>query len=298
MIRSMTGYSKVRREEDDFALSVSVKSVNHRFLDLQFRLPAGLDALEIPLRRLIKERVSRGHVEVLITLDRKDGTTLQLDRKLLEAYVAAWRNVRNQFGSAAEPDVVSLLRIPGMVAAGNGEIPAAELGRFEQALVEAVTETLDRLNEMRSREGAALADDMRARLDRLRDLCEGVGALAADVTPLYRRRLEKRMEDIMAAVEVDPGRVAQEVAFLASRSDIAEELTRFRSHLEQAIRLIEEGSEVAKKLDFLLQEMNREANTLLAKTTDVPEVGLEISRQAIEMKAEIEKLREQTQNIE
>jgi uncharacterized protein (TIGR00255 family) len=298
MIRSMTGYSRVRREESDFALTVSVKSVNHRFLDLQFRLPAGLDSLEIPIRRLIKERVARGHLEVQVGLERKGGTTLQVDRKLLEAYVAAWRDVRAQFGSAAEPDVVSLLRVPGMVAAGNGEIPPAELERIERALVAAMGEALERLNEMRSREGAALRDDLRARFARLTELCEGVAARAGDVAPLYRRRLEKRLADIAGGVEVDPGRVAQEVAVLVCRSDISEELTRFRSHLEQAARLVEEGAEVAKKLDFLLQELNREANTLLSKTTDVPEVGLEISRQAIEMKAEIEKLREQTQNLE
>lgn len=298
MIRSMTGYSKVRREEDDFALSVSVKSVNHRFLDLQFRLPAGLDSLEIPLRRLIKERVSRGHVEVQVGLERKGGPTLQVDRKLLEAYAAAWRDARAQFGSAAEPDVVSLLRIPGMVAEGNGAIPPAELERIESALVSAMGEALERLNEMRAREGAALLEDLRLRFARLRDLCERVSALAVDVAPHYRRRLERRLAEVAGGVEVDPGRVAQEVAFLVSRSDISEELTRFRSHLEQAAQLIEEGAEVAKKLDFLLQELNREANTLLSKTTDVPEVGLEISRQAIEMKAEIEKLREQTQNLE
>jgi uncharacterized protein (TIGR00255 family) len=151
---------------------------------------------------------------------------------------------------------------------------------------------------MRGREGEALGRDVRTRLQRLAALERTVSALAQEMPELYRRRVEKRLQEILGNVEVDRSRVAQEVAFLASRSDIAEELTRFRSHLDQIERLLEGSSEVGKKLDFLLQEMNREANTLLSKTTDVPEVGLEIARQAIEMKTEIEKLREQAQNIE
>ena len=139
---------------------------------------------------------------------------------------------------------------------------------------------------------------MRSRLDRLQELARDVATLSDRVSQLYQGRLESRLRDMLASVEVDPTRLAQEVAYLASHSDITEELTRFRSHLEQAARLLEESSEVGKKLDFLLQEMNREANTVLSKTTDVPEVGLEIARHAIEMKTEIEKLREQAQNIE
>lgn len=298
MIRSMTGYSRVRREESDFSLSVSVKSTNHRFLDLQVRLPAALDSLEPLLRRMVKDHVGRGHVEVTVSLEQAGPGRLQLDRNLLRAYVDACREMRNEFDVTSEPDVVSLLRIPGVVAAGNGEISPEELGRIQQALELVATETFKRLNEMRAREGEALEGDLRDRLGRLGTLVEAIDKLAGRVPPLYRRRLEKRVREMVADVELDAARLAQEVAYLASHSDITEELARFRSHLEQAKRLLEGSSEVGKKLDFLLQELNREANTLLSKTTDVPEVGLEIARQAIEMKAEIEKLREQAQNIE
>jgi len=298
MIRSMTGYSQVRSEEGDFSLSVSVKSTNHRFLDLQLCLPAGMESCEASLRRLIKDHVSRGHMEVRVTLERVGAGELQLDRKLLEAYVAAWQRVRSEFGFTAEPDVMALLRVPGMVGAGSGEVPVEELDRIEPALRRVAAETLERLNEMRAREGKVLERDLRSRLERLATLCAVICKLAQDMPLLCRQRLERRVQEILGGVELDPARLAQEAAFLASRSDITEELTRLRSHLDQAQCLLEEASEVGRKLDFLLQEMNREANTLLAKTTDVPEVGLEIARGAIEMKTEIEKLREQAQNIE
>ena len=298
MIRSMTGYSKVRSEEGDFTLSVSIKSTNHRFLDLQVRLPLGLEPLEPVLRNVVKDHVTRGHVEVQVSLERAGSMELQLDQKLLGAYLAALQRVQREFGFSSEPDLVALLRTPGMVTSANGEFSAQEIERFQGVLERAARQTLERLNEMRGREGEALGRDVRTRLQRLAALERTVSALAQEMPELYRRRVEKRLQEILGNVEVDRSRVAQEVAFLASRSDIAEELTRFRSHLDQIERLLEGSSEVGKKLDFLLQEMNREANTLLSKTTDVPEVGLEIARQAIEMKTEIEKLREQAQNIE
>jgi uncharacterized protein (TIGR00255 family) len=298
MLRSMTGYSKVRAEEGDFAFSVGIRSLNHRFLDLQVRLPAGLEPFEPGVRSLVKDHISRGHVEVQVTLERAGSTALQLDRKLLDAYVATLQELRQELGVASEPDLVALLRIPGMVTPGHSEFSEQESERWREGLERVARQALERLNEMRAQEGEALERDIRARLERLAALAASIGQLAEDVPALYRGRLEKRLQEMLGNVELDGARLAQEVAFLASRSDIAEELTRFRSHLDQAQHLLEEGSEVGKKLDFLLQEMNREANTLLAKTTDVADVGLEISRQAVEMKTEIEKLREQAQNIE
>ena len=303
MIRSMTGYSSARAEEAGFSLTVSLKSINHRFLDLQLRLPYGLDSVDPLVRRSVKEQIARGHVEVSVGLDRTGATGLQLNRPLLDAYVGACDSLRSEFGFASEPDLVALLRIPGMIAAGDGAIPPDELDRINAALGRTLAETLRQLNAMRAQEGQALERDLRARFDTLRDLAKRVGALAGRAPDLYRERLESRLRELLkpslGAADLDPGRLAQETAYLASRADVAEELTRFRSHLDQAVELLNGGViEVGKKLDFLLQELNREANTLLSKTTDVPEVGTEISRLAIEMKTEIEKLREQAQNIE
>ena len=302
MIRSMTAYSSRRADEAQFSLALSVRSINHRFLDLQVRMPAVLEPLEPVVRRLVKERIARGHVEVSVNFERADGQTLQVNSRLLEGYVAACDALRAHFGALAPPDPVALLRVPGMVAGAEGEMPPELAGRVGAALERVLGETLAELGGMRAAEGEALERDLRSRLERLGVLAEQVGGLAGKVSGLYRQRLEHRVRELAgndpAAPVLDPGRLAQEVVYLAARSDIAEELTRLQSHLAQARELIERGPEVGKKLDFLLQEMNREANTILSKTTDVPEAGTEISRHAIEMKTEIEKLREQAQNIE
>jgi len=297
MVRSMTGYSRVRREEGDFSLGVGVKSVNHRFLDLQFRIPSELTSLEPLLRRSVKDQITRGHVEVSVSLARTGTTDLRLDRKLLDAYVSACKQLRAELKFGADPDLVALLRIPGVIVS-DGELSDEELGRIQKSLEDALASSLTSLNEMRASEGAVLEQDMRSRIERLEELRKGIAKLARRIPKYAQQRLENRLRELLGAVHVDQARLAQEVAYLASRSDISEELTRFQSHLTQARQLLDESSEVGKKLDFLLQELNREANTLLSKTSDVPEVGAEVARQAIEMKSEIEKLREQVQNIE
>jgi uncharacterized protein (TIGR00255 family) len=237
-------------------------------------------------------------VEISVGLTGAGATEIKIDRKLLAAYIQGYQTLKLEFGAAAEPDLMALLRVPGLVVSGNGDLPPEELDRLRQMLEPAVAKALTQLNEMRAREGESLEKDLLSRLSRLEALRRTISHLAERVPQFYKQRLEGRIRDLAGSGEMDSGRLAQEVAYLASRSDIAEELTRFQSHLDQIRHLLKETSEIGKKLDFLLQEMNREANTLLSKTTDVPEVGLEITRQAIEMKTEIEKLREQAQNIE
>jgi uncharacterized protein (TIGR00255 family) len=221
-----------------------------------------------------------------------------VDHKLLAAYLKVYETLKAEFGTSREPDLTGLLRIPGLVMTGNGDMSPEELERIRQLLDRAVVQGLAKLNEMRAREGESLERDLRMRFTRLEALRVSVSSLAEKAPQYYKQRLEGRIRELAGSVEMDSGRLAQEVAYLASRSDVTEELTRFQSHLDQVRHLMAESSEVGKKLDFLLQEMNREANTLLSKTTDVPEVGLEITRQAIEIKTEIEKLREQALNIE
>ncbi len=298
MIRSMTGYSRVEAEEAGFALTVSIRGTNHRFLDPQLRLPSSLEALEPVVRRLLKEHISRGHVEISVGFSGTGAIELKIDRKLLAAYLQGYQTLKQEFGAAAEPDLMALLRVPGLVETGNGDMSPEDLDRLRQMLETAVAKALTQLNEMRAREGESLERDLLSRLAHLAALRVNVANLAEKAPQYYKQRLEGRIRDLAGSGELDGGRLAQEVAYLASRSDIAEELTRFQSHLDQVRQLLAESSEIGKKLDFLLQEMNREANTLLSKTTDVPVVGLEITRQAIEMKTEIEKLREQAQNIE
>jgi len=298
MIRSMTGYSRVETEEAGFALVVSIRATNHRFLDPQVRVPSSLEALEPIVRRLLKEHVARGHVEISVGLSGAGAIELEIDHKLVAADLKGYQMLKQEFGAGAEPDLLALLRIPGLVSSGTSEMAPQKVESLLPVLERATGQALEKLNEMRAREGASLESDLLSRLARLEALRCAISDLAENAPLYYKQRLEGRIRDLAGSAGMDEARLAQEVAYLASRSDIAEELTRFQSHLDQIRHLMQESSEVGKKLDFLLQEMNREANTLLSKTTDVPEVGLEITRQAIEMKTEIEKLREQALNIE
>jgi len=294
----MTGYGRVETEEAGFALVVSIRATNHRFLDPQVRVPSALEALEPMVRRLLKEHVARGHVEISVSLTEAETIELEIDRKLLAAYLKGYQMLKQEFGAGAEPDLLALLRVPGLVASGTSEMAPEKVESLLPVLERAVGQALKKLNDMRAREGASLERDLLSHLAHLETLRRTISHLAEKAPLFYKQRLESRIRDLAGSAEMDEARLAQEVAYLASRSDIAEELTRFESHLDQIRHLLQESSEVGKKLDFLLQEMNREANTLLSKTTDVPEVGLEITRQAIEMKTEIEKLREQALNIE
>src|SRR5439155_19106839 len=189
---------------------------------------AGLEPLEALIRRTVKEHVGRGHLEITISLEESGTARLEINQKLVQAYAAACQKLRNDYGFTGQPDPMALLRIPGVVTAGDGDISSSELERIQRVLVEATLEALRQLNQMRAREGEALERDLRERLDRLQELCAGVQALSKGFAPLYQRRLENRVSEISRSVGVDAGRVAQEVAYLMARSDIAEELTRFR----------------------------------------------------------------------
>jgi uncharacterized protein (TIGR00255 family) len=298
MVRSMTGFSEAQAVSAEFSLRVNIKSLNHRYLDVQVRVPLGFEFLEQVVRRAIKEHVRRGHVEVNVSFERNGASELPMNRKLLAKYVEACRELRDEYHLATEPDLVSMLRLPGVVGVQENLLSPEELDQVNVALNASLTKGFEALNTMREQEGQALQQDVRMRLDRLSQWSEEVAGHAAQASECMQKKLEQRVLEFRATVDLDRGRLAQEVTYLASRSDITEEVTRFRSHLDQARRLVSEGKEVGKKLDFLLQEMNREANTMLSKTTDVPEVGPELNRLAIDMKVEIEKLREQAQNIE
>jgi uncharacterized protein (TIGR00255 family) len=297
MIYSMTGYGMSRTENERFSISISLKSTNHRFLDVQMRLPAALDSVEPNIRRILKNHIQRGHIEVTVNLELLNKAELRLNRKLLEAYLKTCEALNKEFGFSSQPDLVALLRVPGVLMGGS-DLAEDDLGNAQQVLEKALLDAIERLNEMRQREGEILARDFENRLAHLQELGVKLNDLSTRMAPAFRERLERRIKELTQGQELDPLRLTQEVTALALRSDITEEVTRFQSHVGQARRLLKTGEDVGKKLDFLLQEMNREANTMLAKTTGVPEAGVEIANCAIEMKVEIEKLREQAQNIE
>ena len=295
---SMTGYAQVRAERNGWALRMSVKSVNHRFLDLKFRIPEGFDLYDLRLRQIVRERIHRGHVEINLSVEPASATPVQVNRELVKAYLRAAEELRQETRAATDMDVVALLRLPGVI--GGLVLPETEEEQelLGQALDGCLREALARLDDMRRAEGRHLAEELRARVARIAEQTEKVSGLAATLRPAFARRLETRLKDLLGGASIDPARLAQEAALLAERSDVSEELGRLRSHLQQFAKLLDGAGELGKKLDFLLQEMHREANTLLSKTPGVENEALAITGLALEIKAEIEKLREQVQNIE
>jgi uncharacterized protein (TIGR00255 family) len=293
----MTGYAQARAEEDGWGLRISIRSVNHRFLDLHVRLPEGWEALEPRFRQTVRERIRRGHVDVTLRLESAGQGVVQVNRQLATAYAQAAEDLGREFSRPAVIDFVALLRLPGVVAAA-GAPAEEELERIAALCARCLEEALAKLDEMRQTEGAALADEMRSRLARIAGHTEKIEAMAGRIRPAYARRLESRLAELLTAAPLDPARLAQEAAILAERADISEEVARLRSHLRQFENLLSSETEAGKKLDFLLQEMQREANTMLSKTPGVEAEGLAITDLALEVKSEIERLREQMQNVE
>lgn len=296
----MTGFALARAEHDGWALRVSVKSVNHRFLDVKLRIPEGFDLYETPMRQAVRERILRGHVEISVNIRPSAAAPLQINADLARAYLKAAEGLRAEAESKKDVDVVALLRLPGVVTGVAPEVPETEKERerLGAALTACLAEALTKLGEMRRVEGRHLAEELRARSARIAEQVGRIRELARSLQPAFHRRLESRLKELLSGTGLDATRVVQEAALLAERSDVSEELDRLRSHLTQFAQLADAGGEVGKKLDFLLQEMHREANTLLSKTPGVESEGLAITGLALEIKAEIEKLREQVQNIE
>ena len=296
----MTGYATVRSEHQGWSIRVSVKSVNHRFLDVKLRLPESLEPYEIRLRQAVRDRIHRGHVDIHVSVEPGKAAPVHVNQELLQAYLRAADELRQQTKAKAELDLVSLLRLPGVIGGLALELPDSEEEQeeFGKILETQLREALGKMDEMRRAEGRHLSEELRERTMRIGTLVEQVRGLVETLRPSFARRLDSRLKDLLSGNSIDPARLAQEAALLAERSDISEELDRLRSHLQQFAQLLDSAGELGKKLDFLLQEMQREANTMLSKTPGVESEALAIMGIALEIKAEIEKLREQVQNIE
>jgi len=290
----MTGYAQVKSQAGEgVSFTLSLKSVNHRFLDPQLRLPVEMDELEMKIRRVLKERLARGHVEVTLSLERRPGQGFEFNRELVSGYVAAFRKAAGEFGTLGEPDLNQVFRLPGALGESaplDGDFPAAVLAGLEQAI--------QKLNAMREQEGKGMEAELRRRLKVLEDATTEIGGYRAAVSRAVMEKVEARMKELLADAAADPDRILQEAAILAERSDVQEELVRLHTHIDHFRKLLDQGGEAGKKLDFLLQELNREANTLLSKTSGVTGEGLRITELGLLMKSEIEKCREQVQNLE
>ena len=295
-VRSMTGFASVRKAAGPDEIAISLKSVNHRGLDLHFHLPPELDGIETELRALLKGAIARGHVQIQVNLARAAGNAAGLNRTLLTEYAAAFREAQALLGLPnQEPDLNEALRLPGMLQAG-GDAEASE--EVAAAALAGVREALAAFNQCRETEGAATAKEMRERTAALLELVARMEEIRAGAAPAFLKRLRERMDELLNGASVDPQRLAQEAAIAADRSDIAEELLRLKTHAAQLDAMLAGGGEVGKRLDFLLQEMNREANTTLSKTGGLGDLGLTITELALAAKSEIDKIREQALNLE
>jgi uncharacterized protein (TIGR00255 family) len=296
-VYSMTGFARVAgRVSETLGFSLSLKSVNHRFLDLHMRLPSGSEGVEMNLRRILKEKLRRGHIEVTLNLERTQKAEAGYDHTLVAAYIEAFRAAAAEHGLDAEPDLNSVFRLPGVLLA-ESRSSEEELKILEEAVLRETDALIAALQTMRSQEGSVLADELCAGMERLRALVDEAATLREKVQQAYFDRLSQRMKTMLDG-GFDKERILQEAALIAERSDVEEEVTRLRTHIDHFIGLLEQGGEVGKKLDFLLQEMNREANTLLSKTSGVAGNGTRITEAGLGMKSEIEKAREQVQNLE
>ncbi|MGA3080012.1 MAG: YicC/YloC family endoribonuclease [Terracidiphilus sp.] len=297
-IYSMTGFARSQvRVNDQLSYTLSVKSVNHRFLDVQLRLPSGLDALEMDLRKALKDSLVRGHVDLTLSVDRSSQQTAGYNRELVDGYVAAFAAAREQHGLGGQPDLNAILRLPGVLQNDSRSNGGEDQTSLEESARREIAPLLEELKTMRAREGEALVAILDGTLDRLAEATEGVAALRSEVEERYQARLTQRLE-AATGPEFNRQRLLEEVAVLVERSDIAEELERMTTHIGHFRELLAAGGEVGKKLDFLLQEMNREANTMLSKTGGAGGKGTRITELGLAMKSEIEKAREQVQNLE
>ena len=295
----MTGFARIGgRVSDLLSWNLSLKSVNHRFLDLHMRMPAGAEPLEMRLRRLLKEKVLRGHLEVTLSVERGLRPTAHFDRDLLQGYLAAFRMAAAESELEQQPDLNAIFRLPGVLT-GETRFTEEEMKAMEEDVAAHISGLVEALNRMRGQEGAALALDLAGTMDRLDVAVAQVAHLRQDVQKAYFERISQRLAALVNGVgAIDRDRVLQEAAMLAERSDVEEEVTRLRTHIQHFHSLLQSGGEMGKKLDFLLQEMNREANTLLSKTGGVSGNGQRVTDLGLGMKSEIEKAREQVQNLE
>lgn len=291
-MHSMTGYGRMSVERDGRQLTVELKSVNHRFLDLSFRMPRSFNFLEDSARKLIGEYLSRGHVDLFATYrnTREDSRRVEVDQALLDAYMTALDGIAETTGLDDDRMLSLATRLPDVLTVAEAD---EDQDALRDLMREALTGALEQMQAMREKEGEALKNDISSRIDTLEKMTEEIEARYPETVAEYQQKLKARVEELLGGAAMDEQRLMQEVAIMADRSAIAEETVRLHSHFAQVRGFMEASEPVGRKLDFIVQELNREVNTISSKSQDVP-----ITRLVVEAKAEIEKIREQVQNVE
>jgi len=292
MIRSMTGFGRGTLEEDGKSFVIEIKSVNHRYFDLNVKMPRTLISLEDRFRKVINEKVNRGKIDVFITQNtyEKEEIIAKFNKNIADRYVSCLEEIRRTYVVRDDISVSLIASFPEVISLQkNGE----DIELIWESLALPLKEALELLVEMREKEGLKLKEDMVKRCNNVRKLLEGVELRAPQVAKEYKNKLEQRIKDMFNDSRFDENRIAMEVAIFADKSNVDEEIVRLDSHINQMIYTLNMNEAVGRKLDFIVQEMNREANTISSKASD-----LELVKIVIDIKNEIEKIREQAQNVE
>ena len=292
MIKSMTGYGRAVETVNGREFTVELRSVNNRYLDCSVKLPRSVSFAEEAVKQAVKQSVTRGKVDVFISVksENSDDTKITLNASVLEGYLSAMRQMVSQFGVRDDISVSTVSRLPEVFTV---EKPEVDEDQLKADLMSVVAKALAGYDAMRCTEGKALDADLRSRGNTILELVAQVEAGNSQTVTDYRARLENKLKEVLANTAIDESRILTEAAIFADKVCVDEETVRLRSHLQQMNTMLTGGGAVGRKLDFLLQEMNREANTIGSKCTDV-----RLARIVVDIKAELEKIREQTQNIE
>jgi uncharacterized protein (TIGR00255 family) len=299
MIQSMTGFGSGRQETSLAVCVVDVKTVNHKHLDLHVRLPGEFQSLEPTVRKCVTRRLRRGRVDVSVGVERvRKGVRVEADPDIVSSYVEAVKSLQRQFPITGELTVDAISRVPGAISISGADLSDEDEQALRQQVEVAVDQALTRLIEMRRTEGEALVRDLAGRIKCIRENLTRIRDGADLLVTHYRERLEARLRELAPSIEVDSNRLEVESLIYADKSDITEEITRLNSHLDQFETTMRADGEAGKRLDFLLQEMNREVTTILSKTSGLNASGAAIGEAAVNNKVEIDKLREQVQNVE
>ena len=299
MAFSMTGYARTQSEGDELSLVLTIRSVNHRFLDMQIRIPPQLEPHERLIRRTVKQHVKRGQLQITASIQwKQEAGAFTINRSSTDAYLKAYRELSEEYSIVAQPDLNVILRTPGIVSFDNAEIDDERNALLEAPLTDCLEPALEELNRTRRQEAEGIVEEMRHRGRSIQADLEKLEAVRQQTVPKFRERLEQRLRDVLKKVDLDPQRLVQESAVLAERADISEEVQRLASHTGRFLELLGNDGELGKQIDFLAQEMNRETNTILSKTTPLGSAGLAVTEIGLRVRAEIEKIREQTQNLE
>jgi len=299
MAFSMTGYARTQSEGDELSLVLTIRSVNHRFLDMQIRIPPQLEPHERLMRRSVKQHVKRGQLQISASVHwKQEAGAFTINRSSTDAYLKAYRELSEEYSIVAQPDLNVILRIPGVVSFDNAEIDDERGALLEQTLMDCLERALEELNRTRRQEAEGIVEEMQQRGRSIQADLEKLEVVRQETVPKFRERLVQRLQDVLEKVDLDPQRLVQESAVLAERADISEEVQRLASHAGRFLELLGTDGELGKQIDFLAQEMNRETNTILSKTTPLGSAGLAVTEIGLRVRAEIEKIREQTQNLE